>query len=153
MHKNRDYFSNNNHIDKIWHRDTIKSSMLLIPEWLQAELFHWSCGDTSQPWPRPTSPRSSSPGRPWKRTCYFKLRVTPLQRELGSRVSLLPSHLVAYDPHVDHLLAHGGESSGDELLVHVGLQLQSDTNQQCLSDNHQIYGTILILFISRFCIL
>lgn len=36
---------------------------------------------------------------------------------------LLPGHLVAYDAHVDHLLAHGGERPGDELLVHVGIQL------------------------------
>lgn len=35
----------------------------------------------------------------------------------------LPRHLVAYDPHADRLLAHGGKGSSDELLVHVGLQL------------------------------
>lgn len=43
-------------------------------------------------------------------------------------IQLLPCHLVADDPDINHLLAHGGKSSGDELLIHVGLQLQSSKN-------------------------
>lgn len=42
----------------------------------------------------------------------------------------LPRHLVAYDPHTDRLLAHGGKGSSDELLVHVGLQLGDNDFQR-----------------------
>lgn len=47
----------------------------------------------------------------------------PSMAEQSHPRSRLPRHLVAYDPHADRLLAHGGKGSSDELLVHVGLQL------------------------------
>ncbi len=47
----------------------------------------------------------------------------------------LPRHPVAYDAHIDHLLTHGCKGSDDELVIHVGLQLQN--NQQILSETNK----------------